>query len=177
MDHGARWWKVGCLALCLLLGVSGAFSAEAEPQPDLCYLNEKFLIRLPFDSLHNLYQTERRGWMGDGIAYSVWQCQGAAALLCELPWRYERAFQQDLFTMVTETLKPPSRYLPLLNQQKAYCYHVWSKLPQLPRLYSGQANELVDYYDRELLLIYAPQITLGDRQHHRNLLFVVELYR
>jgi len=128
MNHGAHWWKVGCLTLCLLLGLSGLFAAEAEPQPDLCYLNEKFLIRLPFDSLHNIYQTERRGWMGDGVAYSVWQCQDAGALLCELPWRYHRAFQQELFTMVTETLEPPSQYRPLLEQHICYDKSVLIKI-------------------------------------------------
>lgn len=176
---------VSCLAVCLLLVVAGQASVQAETQPEACYLNERFLIGLPVEALTCVYQAERCGWMGAGAAYSVWQCQDSTALFYALPWRYGRAFQDQLFDRITEQAVPDGQTLPLLEGQKAYYYHVRSKsIGQNPwtapqRLEYGhklQVYESVDAYDKELLLVYAPQITLGNRQTYRNILFVLEQY-
>lgn len=180
-----RWLAVSCLAVCLLLVMAGHASVQAEMQLEAGYLNERFFIGLPVETLTCVYQAEHRGWMGAGAIYSIWQCQDSAALFHALPWRYGRAFQDQLFDRVTEQAAPDGQVLPLLEGQKAYYYHVrrkstgqnpWTAPQRLEYSHKLQAHEIVDTYDKELLLVYAPQITLGNRQTYRNILFMLEQY-
>ncbi|MBQ5859235.1 MAG: hypothetical protein IIW51_09505, partial [Peptococcaceae bacterium] len=100
-----------------------------------------------------------QGWFGDGQDYSVWQYQDADKLMESFEWEKGQAFLHETFIDVTtfNEERPEGYFLPREVEQEVYYYHQ-------------------DDGDDRLLLIFAPEVKLGDGKYYDNLLFVAAWY-
>ena len=160
----AEWWKdtkwfkiflAGCLAVLLFI----AGGAMLLPNPGMMSVKANFGVEIPDSGATRLYNYNTQGWFGDGEVYTVWQYSDAEELMQALDWRNGQAFQHETFVDVTtfSEEKPEGYFLPREVDQEVYYYHQ-------------------DDDDNRLLVIFAPEVKLGDGKYYDNLLFIAEWY-
>lgn len=126
------------------------------------YIQRNFALDLSQKHANQLYTKNTQGWFGDGEIYSVWQYDDATVLEEMLPWQQGKGFQLQLYQQVVRWAQPDSYYLPYESEQEVYYYL--------------QEFDADGRTDDKILLIYAPQVKLGDGLQYKNLLFTSEWY-
>lgn len=158
-----KLWLLFFVEAAIILFIIYQITVGLHPKPTLDHLNSNFKVSIPVEQINRLYETNDRGWFGDGDRYSVWQCQDDAPFITQASeWHQGQAFQQDLFTLVKDRLQPDGYFLPRELQQEDCFYLI--------------AEDAEGYGDDQVLLIYTPQVKLGDGLYYKNLLFVIEWY-
>ena len=159
-----EWWKdtkwfkfflAGCFAVLLFI----AGGTMLFPHPDMSCTQSNFDVEIPTNGAAKLYRYNTQGWFGDGQDYSVWQYQDADKLMESFEWEKGQAFLHETFIDVTtfNEERPEGYFLPREVEQEVYYYHQ-------------------DDGDNRLLLIFAPEVKLGDGKYYDNLLFVAAWY-
>ncbi len=146
----------------VLLLIGWQLYAGVHPAPDLEHVRKSFGIAVPTAQANQLYRINTQGWFGDGEIYSLWQYPDDARLENLLPWQQGQGFQQPLYHQVVKAAEPSKYYRPVTLDQDVFYYL--------------QDHDADGHSDDQILLIYAPQITLGDGLQYKNLLFVLEWY-
>ena len=158
-----KWFKLfvaGCvvalLAFCLVYNLF--------LKPDLDSIEKNFGVSVPTSGAVQLYSHNTQGWMGDGEDYSVWQYQNPDELMQALEWQTGQAFQHDVFDRITTkgTERPDGYFLPRELEQEVSYFVV--------------NHDIHGYNDDCLLLVFAPEVKLGDGEYYENLLFVAAWY-
>lgn len=148
--------------LVLLLICWPIYTAFHPTPPSLNHIQNNFALDISTEHANQLYNKNTQGWFGDGEIYSVWQYDDSAILEGLLPWQQGKGFRQQLYQQVVSHAQPDSYYLPFESEQEVYYY-----------LQEFGAD---GYTDNKILIIYAPQIKLGDGLQYKNLLFILEWY-
>lgn len=163
MSKQKKLWLLILIEACVVLFIAYQCSDYAVSKPTLDYVNESFAVNLSDEQGHQLYNESKRGWFGDGDVYSVWQFEDSEQLMQAVEWKSGKAFQQPLFQSIVQAtfLEVDGYYLPRDLDQDAYYYECIDK---------------EGYGDDKLLLVFTPQVKLGDGLQYKNLLFVVEYY-
>jgi hypothetical protein len=159
-----EWWKDTKWFKIFLAGCAIAFLAfclvyNLFLKPDLEYIEKTFGVSVSTSEAVRLYSHNTQGWFGDGEDYSVWQYQNPETLMTSIEWQKGQAFQYDIFERVTTRgiELPEGYFLPReLDQEVLYYY--------------------VDDDDNELIIVFAPEVKLGDGKYYDNLLFVAAWY-
>ena len=180
-----KWFKIflaGCLAVILFI----AGGAMLMPKPDMMSVLSNFGVEIPSDGATRLYKHNTQGWFGDGEDYSVWQYRNPDKLMNAFNWQKGQAFQSETFTVVTtkkyidednkryvdmekpDGEKPEGYFLPRELDQEVYYYQVNDE-------YSVNDGQDI-FIDDRLLLVFAPEVKLGDGKYYENLLFVAAWY-
>ncbi len=156
------------VVLVFLLGVLWLMQTgdvEAQEQADFSNLQEVFGVHwLPEQELALLYCQTDRGWLGDGQTYSIWQYTGdMKQFFAQGYWRADKPLGNELYQDVLTFLEVEQAYVPLSPEwQRGFSY--WQK------------TDIDGNTDDQLLLLFLPQVTLGNGQEYRRLLFVLEWY-
>lgn len=158
------WWKrtnwfklflAGCAVAVLIIYLVFGVALK----PNLEHIQSSFGVEIATDGATRLYTHNTQGRFGDGEEYSVWQYQDADDLQLNVELQTGPAFRHDVFDRVTtqgaET--PDGYYLPRELDQEVSCYYQ-------------------DDNDNELLVVFAPEVRLGDGKTYQNLLFVAAWY-
>lgn len=161
MFKNKKVWLLLLVELAIVLFIG--YQCHASFSPSFQVINTNFDVQLSEKSGHQLYSESERGWFGDGDVYSVWQFEDTEPLMQAVEWKTGKAFQQPLFQSIVQAtfLEVDGYYLPRDLDQEAYYYECIDK---------------EGYGDDKLLLVFAPQVKLGDGLQYKNLLFVVEYY-
>ncbi len=164
-----KWFKI-FLAGCVVGLLGFSFVYDSFLKPDLDIIEKNFGVSISTEHAVRLYSHNTQGWFGDGEDYSVWQYQNPAELLESLQWQRGQAFQFDTFDLVTTKglEKPEGYFLPRELNQEVYYYQVNDE-------YSVNDGQDI-FIDDSLLLVFAPEVKLGDGKYYENLLFVAAWY-
>ena len=158
-----KWFKV-FLASCLAVILFIAGGVMLMPKPDMMSVQSNFGVEIPSAGATRLYKYNSQGWLGDGEDYTVWQYRNTDKLMEALNWKKGQAFQNECFQwlMNRNYEQPDGYFLPReLEQEVSYYY---------------QGNDKDGHTDDRLLIIFAPEVKLGDGKYYENLLFVLEWY-
>lgn len=162
MTKQRKLWLLFFVEAIIILFIIYQVRVGLHQKPTLDYVNDNFNISIPVKQMNCLYQIDNWvAWAGDGFFYSVWQCEEDAPLIAQAQqWQQGQAFQQDLFITVVDDLTPDGYFVPRELQQNN-CYYLIAK----------DARGL-----NQILLIFTPQVKLGDGLQYKNVLFVIEKY-
>lgn len=165
-----EWWKdtnwfkiflAGCLVVLLFI----AGGVTLFPRMDLSSVQSNFGVEIPTDGAARLYDYNTQGWMGDGEDYSVWQYRNPDKLMAKFNWQKGKAFQHENFEWMMNPERsehPEGYFLPRELEQEVYYFVV--------------NHDIHGYDDDCLLLVFAPEVKLGDGKYYENLLFVAAWY-
>ena len=153
-----KWFKI-FLAGCVIAFLVFCLVYNLFLKPDLEHVEKTFGVSVSTSEAVRLYSHNTQGWFGDGEDYSVWQYQDADKLMESFDWEKGQAFLHETFIDVTtfNEERPEGYFLPREVEQEVYYYHQ-------------------DDGDDRLLLIFAPEVKLGDGKYYDNLLFVAAWY-
>lgn len=122
-------------------------------------IERKFAIQLSTDDANELYYASEWDDFGNGAIYSVWQYQSAKPLLQMAEWKERNVTDfSELYNETYETAQVEPYYR--IQDKDTIVYS------------TGQWDEK---YDDELILIYAPEVQMGDGLKYKNLLFIIEV--
>ncbi len=122
-------------------------------------VERKFSIQLPTEDANELYYASDWDDFGNGAIYSVWQYQSAKSLLQMEEWDEGNVIDfLELYNKTYETAQVESYYR--IQDEDTIIYS------------TGRRDEK---YDDVLVLIYAPEMRMGDGLKYRNLLFIIEI--
>lgn len=153
-----KWFKI-FLAGCVIAFLAFCLVYNLFLKPDLEHVEKTFDVSVSTSEAVRLYSHNTQGWFGDGEDYSVWQYQNVDKLMESFEWEKGQAFLHETFIDVTtfNDERPEGYFLPREVEQEVYYYHQ-------------------DDGDNRLLLIFAPEVKLGDGKYYDNLLFVAAWY-
>ena len=153
-----KWFKI-FLAGCVIAFLVFCLVYNLFLKPDLEHVEKTFGVSVSTSEAVRLYSHNTQGWFGDGEDCSVWQYQDADKLMESFEWEKGQAFLHETFIDVTtfNDERPEGYFLPREVEQEVYYYHQ-------------------DDGDNRLLLIFAPEVKLGDGKYYDNLLFVAAWY-
>ena len=153
-----EWFKV-FLIVCIigLAGVCLVYNLVLKP--DLDSVEKNFGVLVSTEQAVRLYNHNTQGWAGDGECYSVWQYSSMDDFVLNTELQRGAGFRQDVFDRVTtKGIELPEGYfLPRELDQEVYYYYQKT-------------------LDDEVIIIFAPEVKLGDGKYYDNLLFVAEWY-